>query len=104
MKRKRFMSPSWYRALVAEQQAAEMLVELGGMYSHYKLCRLMRERLGFLNNRSACVILDALIGYGIVQSDGLDVWLTTGKPDVFGVLAERHRDELYWPKETVAAE
>ena len=104
MKKKRFMSPSWYRALVVEQRTAELLMRLGGMYSHYKLCRMMRERLGLANNRSACAILDSLIGYGIVQTDGLDVWLTTGKPDVFAVLAERHHDELYWPEEAVAAE
>ena len=104
MKSKRFMSPSWYRALVVEQKVAEMLLELGGMYSHYKLCRLMRERFGLANNRSACAILDSLIGYGIVLTDGLDVWLTTSKPDVFAVLAERHHGELYWPVEAAAAE
>ena len=98
MKKKRFMSPSWYRALMLEQKTGELLLEVGGLYSHYNFCRLMRERLGILNNRSACVILDMLIGYGIVQTDGLDVWLTTRKPDVFGALAERHHDELYWPE------
>lgn len=104
MKRKRFMSPSWYRALVIEQKAGELLLELGGMYSHYKLCRLMRERLGLFNNRSACVTLDALISFGIVQTDGLDVWLTTDKPNVFAVLAERHHDKLYWPDEAESVE
>ena len=100
MKKKRFMSPGWYRALVMEQKAVELLLEVGGMYSHYNFCRLMRERLGIANNRSACVILDVLIGYEMVQTDGLDLWLTAKKPDVFSVLAERHHDELYWRKES----
>ena len=96
MTKKGIMSMSQHLALMTTQNAAELLLKMGGFCGNYKFCRQMMAQLNIANMRSARIIIEWLVSYGIAQTDGKSVWITTEKPDVFAVFAARHKDELVW--------